>query len=198
MMPLVLASSSRYRQAQLQTLGLSFTCLSPDIDESARPGENAIALARRLAAAKAQAVAVRCQPGALVIGADQTVAFGDVILGKPGSFAAAVAQLRQLRGQTATFHSALALFDTRNATLQLQVVDTVVRYRPLTDTQVNAYLARDKPFDCAGSFKSEALGIALLESVRSDDPTALVGLPLIALTTMLAMAGADVLLAHAP
>lgn len=190
---LVLASSSRYRAAQLQTLGIAFRCESPDIDESPLPGESAVALALRLAAAKSQAVASRCEPGALVIGCDQTVAFGEQVLGKPGDYDAAMRQLQQLRGQTVTFHSALALLDTRNGLLQQQVIDTTVRYRPLTDTQIAAYLERDRPFDCAGSFKSEALGIAILDAVHSDDPTALVGLPLITLTAMLARAGLDVL-----
>ncbi len=191
--PLVLASSSRYRAAQLQTLGLAFRCEAPDIDESLLPGEDATALALRLAAAKAQAVANRCEPGALVIGCDQTVAFGEMILGKPGHYDAALRQLQQLRGQTVIFHSALALLDTRSGLLQQQVIDTSVRYRPLTDAQIAAYLERDRPFDCAGSFKSESLGIAILDAVQSDDPTALVGLPLIALTQMLARAGLDAL-----
>jgi len=178
---------------QLQTLGFSFECQSPDIDESPQPGENASALANRLAAAKARAVTAPCATGAWIIGADQTVAFGEQILGKPGNYANAVHQLQLLRGQTVTFHSALALLDRCSGTLQQAVIDTVVTYRPLNDAQIHAYLEREKPFDCAGSFKSEALGIAILESVRSDDPTALIGLPLIALTRMLAGAGFDVL-----
>lgn len=193
MRSIVLASSSRYRQAQLQTLGLPFTCATPAVDESPRHGESASALAARLAVAKAQAVAARCKPGALVIGSDQTVASGDRILGKPGSFAAAVCQLQALRGQSVIFHSALALLDTANDSLQCDVITTTVRYRSLDDAQIRAYLERDRPFDCAGSFKSEALGIAILDSVHSDDPTALVGLPLIALTRMLAAVGVDVL-----
>lgn len=194
---LLLASSSRYRQAQLQTLGLPFVTARPDVDESPLAGETAINLASRLAAAKARAVAAQLidaqSADALVIGCDQIVAAGERILGKPGHFAAAVAQLQQLRGQTVIFHSAIALLDTRDGSLQEQVIDTAVRYRPLSDAQIVAYLERDLPLDCAGSFKSESLGIAILESVHSEDPTALVGLPLVALTSMLANAGVDVL-----
>ena len=150
-------------------------------------------LAQRLARQKAQAVACAF-PAALVIGCDQTLAFGNAILGKPGSRAAAMQQLQQLRGQTVIFHSALALLDTRDGSTQQAVVDTTVTYRDLTDTHIARYLDRDQPFDCAGSFKSESLGIAILASVQSDDPSALVGLPLIALTAMLTRAGLDVLL----
>lgn len=187
-MQLVLASSSAYRKIQLQTLGLPFDCARPDIDESRLDNESASAMALRLAAAKARAVSAQF-PAALIIGSDQTVAFGEQILGKPGSFDAAVRQLQQLRGQTVIFYSALALLNTTENSLQKQVIETRVCYRPLSDEQIIAYLKRDTPFDCAGSFKSEALGIAILESVRSDDPSALVGLPLIALTTMLTKAG---------
>ncbi len=191
-MPLVLASSSRYRQAQLQTLGVRFICATPAIDESRRTQENARQLAARLAVEKARAVSNRF-PGSQIIGCDQTLAFGERILGKPGSFAAAVAQLQQLRGETVVFHSAIALLNTVDGSLQQQVIDTAVRYRRLSDAQITHYLERDNPLDCAGSFKSESLGIAILDSVSSEDPTALVGLPLIALTQMLANAGVDVL-----
>jgi len=188
MIQLVLASSSAYRKAQLQTLGLPFTCVKPDIDESRINNENAHAMALRLAEEKARAVAKKI-PGSLIIGSDQTVAFGEQILGKPGSLDAAIKQLQLLRGQTVILYSAVALLDTRDNSVQKQIIETTVRYRNLSDAQIVAYLERDKPFDCAGSCKSEALGIAILESVRSDDPTALVGLPLIALTTMLSKAG---------
>lgn len=187
-MQIVLASSSAYRKTQLETLGLPFSCARPDIDESRLDNENASTMALRLAAEKARAVAAQ-HPAALIIGSDQTVAFGEQILGKPGSFDAAVRQLQLLRGQTVIFYSAVTLLDSRSNAIQQQVIETAVRYRELSDAQLIHYLERDKPFDCAGSFKSEALGIAILESVRSDDPTALVGLPLIALTTMLANAG---------
>ena len=187
-MQLVLASSSAYRKSQLQTLGLPFDCARPDIDESRLDKESASAMALRLAVAKAHAVSAQF-PAACIIGSDQTVEFGEQILGKPGSFDAAVTQLQQLRGQTVIFHSALALLNTTDSSLQQQVIETRVCYRLLSDKQIIAYLKRDTPFDCAGSFKSEALGITILESVRSDDPSALVGLPLIALTTMLINAG---------
>ncbi len=191
-MQIVLASSSAYRKIQLQTLGLPFDCARPDIDESRLDNESASAMALRLAVAKAHAVSAQF-PAAFIIGSDQTVAFGEQILGKPGSIDAAVKQLQQLRGQTVIFYSALALLNTTDNSLQQQVIETTVCYRPLSDEQIVAYLERDTPFDCAGSFKSEALGIAILESVRSADPTALVGLPLIALSTMLANVGVDVL-----
>ncbi len=187
-MQLVLASSSAYRKKQLETLGLPFSCVKPDIDESRINNENAHDMALRLAEEKARAVTKKI-PNSLIIGSDQTVAFGEQILGKPGSFDAAIKQLQLLRGQTVIFYSAVALINTANDSVQKQVIETQVRYRHLSDVQIVAYLERDKPFDCAGSFKSEALGIAILESVRSDDPTALVGLPLIALTTMLRNAG---------
>lgn len=192
MMQIVLASSSSYRKKQLQTLGLDFICASPDIDESRHDNESARKLALRLAVEKARIVGKK-YPAALVIGSDQTVACVEQILGKPGSFAAAVNQLQQLRGKQATFYSAIVLLNTVDNTLQQDVIETTVRYRQLTDEQITAYLERDKPFDCAGSFKSEALGIAILESVQSNDPTALIGLPLIALTRMLDLAGIDVL-----
>ena len=187
-MPLVLASSSLYRQIQLQTLGLSFSCARPDIDESRLNNENAHNMALRLAEEKARAVSHQF-PDALIIGSDQTVAFGEQILGKPGTMNAAITQLQKLRGQTVIFYSAVALLDTQSGAVQKTVIETKVCYRDLSDAQIVAYLERDKPFDCAGSFKSEALGIAILEHVSSSDPTALVGLPLIALTTMLSKAG---------
>ena len=189
MMQLILASSSVYRKAQLQTLGLPFSCVKPDIDESRSNNENAYTMALRLAEEKARAVSSQFSD-ALIIGSDQTVAFGEQILGKPGNWDAAVTQLQLLRSQTVIFYSAIALINTTNNSVQKQVVETTVCYRNLSDAQIVAYLERDNPFDCAGSFKSEALGIAILESVRSDDPTALVGLPLIALTTMLTNVGA--------
>jgi septum formation protein len=191
-MQLVLASSSTYRKVQLQTLGLPFHCARPDIDESRQPGESARDLSLRLAVQKAQAVASQC-PDSLIIGSDQTLEFGEQILGKPGSLDAAIKQLQQLRGNTVVFYSAVALLNTADDSVQQQIVETTVHYRQLSDAQIVTYLERDKPFDCAGSFKSEALGIAILESVRSDDPTALVGLPLITLTSMLTAAGVDAL-----
>ncbi|MEZ5539880.1 MAG: Maf family nucleotide pyrophosphatase [Pseudomonadales bacterium] len=195
MKTLVLASSSPYRKAQLQTLGLPFVCASPDIDESAHPHETAISLAERLAVEKARAIAMQF-PKALIIGADQTLAFETQILGKPGNYDAAVQQLQMLSGKTVVLYSALALFDAENNQLQQAVIPTTVRYRQLSAAQIAFYLQKDTPFDCAGSCKSESLGIALLESVRSEDHSALVGLPLIALTTMLNQVGFSPLQAH--
>ncbi|MCC7516601.1 MAG: septum formation protein Maf [Pseudomonadales bacterium] len=192
MRTLILASSSRYRQQQLQTLGLHFSCISPNIDESAKTNETAPALAQRLAEEKARAVAAPFSD-ALIIGADQTLAFGERILGKPGNYERALQQLRELRGQEVVLYSALALFDSNTQQLQQAMIPTQVRYRHLSDAQLANYLERDQPFDCAGSCKCESLGIALLESIRSDDPSALIGLPLIALTTMLTHAGLSVL-----
>ncbi len=194
---IVLASSSPYRKQQLLTLGLNFVCAIPAIDESVLADESAITLATRLAAEKALAVAIQ-HPGAVIISADQTVAFGNRILGKPGTHDAAFHQLQMLRGNTATFHSAIAVLDTKTRHLQQQCIATEVTYRTLTDTEIMNYLQRDEPYDCAGSFKSESLGIAILASVQSSDPSALIGLPLIALTQMLAYAGVDVLAPPAP
>jgi septum formation protein len=185
---LILASSSQYRKAQLQLLGVPFRCASPDIDETRLQNEGAYVMAQRLALAKAQAIAPQ-YPQALIIGSDQTLAFGEQVLGKPGSYEAAFSQLQMLRGQAVELHSALVLMDAKNNTYQQAVVSTTVRYRMLTDEHIANYLERDRPFDCAGSCKCESLGIALLESVSSDDPTALIGLPLIALTTMLNRVG---------
>ncbi|MEZ5494296.1 MAG: Maf family nucleotide pyrophosphatase [Pseudomonadales bacterium] len=195
MSKIVLASSSPYRKTQLETLGLPFVCANPDINESAQKGETAQTLAARLAAEKVQAIAEKF-PNAFIIGADQTLAFEDQILGKPGSYEAAVQQLKALSGKTVVLHSALALLDVASNNLQHAVVPTTVRYRALTDAQIAFYLQQDKPFDCAGSCKSESLGIALLESVTSSDHSALVGLPLIALTTMLNNVGLSPLQAH--
>jgi septum formation protein len=189
---LVLASSSPYRKQQLLTLGLDFICARPDIDETSRDQESAMALAVRLAAEKAQAVATQ-YPDALIIASDQTLALGDQILGKPETFEKAATQLRLLCGQAVTFYSALTLLNTRTHQLDTVTVETQVRYRTLSDAQIHRYLLRDNPVDCAGSFKVEALGIAILASVSSSDPSALIGLPLISLCTLLTAAGVDVI-----
>lgn len=187
---LVLASSSSYRKALLERLGLPFSTQSPDLDESALPGEKALDTALRLAEAKARAVA-SAHPGALVIGSDQVALLGDIALGKPGNHPAATGQLRQMSGRTVVFHSAVCLFDTRSGRLQRDCVQTTVTMRRLSDAQIERYLLADRPYDCAGSAKIEALGITLAESVESSDPTALIGLPLIALTGMLARCGVE-------
>jgi septum formation protein len=193
-MKLVLASTSRYRRELLARLQLPFEVDAPDIDESPRAGESPDATALRLAGEKARAVAQR-HPGALVIGSDQVLMLGDAQLGKPGDFARAFAQLQAMQGREMVFHTALALYNTASGALQTRDVPTRVRIRPLTDAQITAYLHKETPYDCAGSAKSESLGIALMQTMESADPTALVGLPLMALTDMLLAEGVDPLLA---
>lgn len=188
---LVLASSSRYRRELLGRLGVPFESVSPDIDERPLAGEAPHATALRLARAKAQAIGTS-HPDAIVIGSDQVAECDGRALGKPGGFDAAFEQLRFLRGRVAFFHTALCV--VRGAAFEdADVVSTEVRFRTLDDATIERYLRIEEPYDCAGSAKSEALGIALLDAVRSDDPTALVGLPLIRLVSMLAAAGLPVL-----
>ena len=189
--PLVLASTSVYRRELLQRLRLAFSVRSPQTDESQLPGEAPREMALRLAKAKASAVAC-FEPGAWVIGSDQVCACEGRVLGKPGSHDAAAAQLRLLRGRESVFHTAIALV-APDGRAQVQEVPTRVRMRLLSDMQIEAYLRADQPYDCAGSAKSESLGIALVEAISSDDPTAIVGLPLIALCNMLFTAGFPVL-----
>jgi len=185
---LVLASSSAYRRELLQRLRLPFEVDVPAIDETPLAGETPSMTALRLAREKAAAVAAR-HPGALVIGSDQVATLDDEQIGKPGSHAAALAQLQKMRGREVIFHTALCLWDGRNGTHQLQDIRTVVTFRDLPDEELDAYLRIEQPYDCAGSAKNEALGIAILERIDSSDPTALTGLPLIALTGMLRAAG---------
>lgn len=187
---LVLASSSRYRKALLDRLGLVYASVSPDIDESALPGEIPAATAQRLALSKAQRVAADF-PDALIIGSDQVAVLDGRLLGKPGSHAAASAQLQAMSGRETVFQTALVLLDAASGRSDGAVVPTTVRMRQLTVAQIERYLRRDEPYDCAGSAKIEALGITLVESVDSSDPTALIGLPLIALTGMLLRAGIE-------
>lgn len=192
---LVLASTSIYRKQLLERLGIPFDTDRPDLDESALPGETPMATAERLALAKALAVAER-HPGAMIIGSDQ-VAYrqtecGEERFGKPGSVERAVAQLQAMRGQSVFFHTALCLLDTRNGSHQLEAVSTEVRFRWLDDAEIRRYIEQEMPLDCAGSAKSEGLGISLLEYMRGDDPNALVGLPLIALCRLLRQAGVAV------
>lgn len=185
---IVLASSSRYRQGQLSLLRVPFRVAVPAIDETALPGEAPEATARRLALAKAAACAP-AHPDALVIGADQVAELDGRPIGKPGSHAAASAQLRAMSGRSVLFHSALAVLDTRSGIRHAGCTTTQVRFRALAPETVEAYLRADQPYDCAGAAKIESLGICLVESVNSDDPTALIGLPLILLTTQLAAFG---------
>jgi len=189
---LVLASSSAYRKELLSRLQLPFDVAVPDIDETPLPGETPSATALRLAREKAAAVAARL-PGSLVIGSDQVATLNDEQIGKPGSHAAALAQLQKMRGKEVIFHTALCLWDGRvadpAAAAQAEDVQTIVKFRDLSDAELDAYLRIEQPYDCAGSAKNEALGIAILERIDSSDPTALTGLPLIALTGMLRKAG---------
>ena len=185
---LILGSSSPYRRELLERLRLPFEVAVPDIDETPLDDETPEATALRLSLDKAQAIVQR-HPGALVIGSDQVLTLDGRQMGKPGSHDKAREQLRLMRGRTATFHSALCLLDGRTGQSQLADVQTLVTMRDLSDAEIDAYLHLEKPYDVAGSAKSEGLGIALLSRVESDDPTALVGLPLIALTTMLRQAG---------
>ncbi|MBK7661198.1 MAG: septum formation protein Maf [Betaproteobacteria bacterium] len=186
---LVLASGSRYRAELLARLGLPFETWSPDIDETARTGETCAATACRLARAKAEAARVRF-PGAWIIGSDQVADLDGRALGKPGHREGARSQLRAMRGRTVIFQTALCLLAGGEAREAL--VPTQVAFRPLADDEIERYLDREPAFDCAGSAKSEGLGISLLERLAGDDPTALVGLPLVALSAMLREAGAQV------
>lgn len=185
---LVLASTSPYRRELLSRLGLPFSVASPDTDESPLPGEAAETLALRLAEAKARAVAP-AYPQALIIGSDQVAIANGKIYGKPGTHERAVAQLQELSGQSVNFYTALCLYDSRNDSRQICGVPTQVKFRSLSTSEIENYLAREPAYNCAGSAKSEGLGIALLDSLSGDDPNALVGLPLIALCAMLRQAG---------
>jgi septum formation protein len=186
---LILASTSRYRRELLERLRLPFAVEAPLTDETPLAGETPREAAIRLARAKARAVAA-ARPAALVIGSDQTATLdGVAILGKPGSHARAREQLRAASGRTMLFHTALALARQSDGLLDEQVVDTRVRFRTLSDQEIDAYLRAEQPYDCAGAAKSEGLGIALLEAIEGPDPTALIGLPLIALSDALRRAG---------
>ncbi|MDH5536130.1 MAG: Maf family nucleotide pyrophosphatase [Betaproteobacteria bacterium] len=188
---LVLASTSAYRRALLERLGLGFEVAAPGVDETPLPREAPERTALRLAEAKARAVTIR-HPAALIIGSDQLAVLGGEALGKPGTHAAAVEQLRRIRGREVVFHTALCLFDAASGEVQLDNVPTTVVLRKLTDAQIERYLALERPYDCAGSARIEGLGIALVERVASEDPSALIGLPLIALTTMLKNRGVEI------
>lgn len=185
---LILASSSAYRRELLGRLRLPFEAIAPHVDETPLPGEAPEATALRLARDKAHAIA-RLYPGALVIGSDQVATLDGAQIGKPGDHARALAQLQTMRGRRVVFHTALCLWDGRTDTFELDNVQVFVDFRDLPDAELDAYLRIEQPYDCAGSAKNEGLGIALLERIDSSDPTALTGLPLIALTGMLRRAG---------
>ena len=183
-LPLVLASSSPYRRELLARLGVPFEWQSPDIDESRRPGEPPDALSRRLAETKARAIAGRYNRH-LIIGSDQVAALGQDVLTKPGGLEQARTQLARASGQRLTFHTALALLDSETGHCRVEVDTTETCFRTLQADEIERYLAAEQPFDCAGSFKVEGLGITLFEEVATGDPTALVGLPLIRLAALL-------------
>ncbi|MGH8282656.1 MAG: Maf family protein [Gammaproteobacteria bacterium] len=187
-MQIILASSSPYRRALLERLGLAFRYAAPSLDEMPHNGETPQIMVRRLARAKVQTVATR-YAGSIIIGSDQVAALDGVILGKPGSHERAVAQLTALSGQSVLFFTGLCVLDTRTQQSQEHLDQTRVRFRSLSAAEVEHYLYAEQPYNCAGSFKSEGLGIGLLESVESQDPTALIGLPLITLCRFLREAG---------
>jgi septum formation protein len=188
---LILGSTSPYRKALLQRLGLSFATVNPGVDETPVAGEKPADLARRLARAKAQAVAAR-HPEAVVIGSDQVADLHGSAMGKPRTHDRAMAQLRQMSGQTAVFHTALCVTCLATGFEQVEVAAVRVVFRSLDDLEIERYLLAEQPYDCAGSAKSEGLGIALLERIDSDDPTALIGLPLMRTCKMLRAAGISI------
>lgn len=185
---LLLASSSRYRRILLERLGLRFDVAAPEVDESERPGEGPEALALRLAEDKARAVNAH---GTVVIGSDQAASLGDRLLRKPGGHGAALNQLVACQGRTVTFHTAVCVLRHDSGESWRHVDHTRVRFATRSRAELDRYLTIERPFDCAGGFKAEGLGIALFEGIESVDPTALIGLPLIRLTAMLRAAGLD-------
>lgn len=189
---LILASSSPYRRALLEKLGLPFDIVSPDVDETPLTGENPQAMVERLALLKAQTVA-RSRPGTLIIGSDQAAVLDGKIIGKPLTHENAVAQLRISSGRRMVLYTALVLLDADSGRAQSEVVPFSVVFRQLSNEQIENYLQREQPYNCAGSVKSEGLGIVLLEKLEGDDPNTLVGLPLIRLTRMLEREGVSVL-----
>jgi septum formation protein len=194
---LILGSTSRYRRELLQRLRIAFDVVSPDVDETPLPGETPHALATRLALAKAQAVAA-LHPNAVVIGSDQVADLNGEPLGKPGTHERAVLQLQRMRGQTVIFQTAVSVVCQASGFEQTELAQIKVRFRDLSDDEIEAYLRAEEPYDCAGSAKSEGLGIALLDAIDNDDPTALIGLPLIRTARLLRAAGIDLLGAMKP
>lgn len=189
---LVLASTSPYRSALLARLGLPFETSTPEIDESPHDGENALDLAQRLAREKAEQVARQAnRADAIVVGADQSAALGTITLGKPGNFSAALAQLESCQGRSVRFYTATTVVDCNSGSMWHDIDTTEVRFRNRTTEQLGRYLDREQPYDCAGGFKVEGLGITLFEAIETRDPTALIGLPLIWLTGVLGELGLD-------
>lgn len=189
---LILASSSQYRREVLKKLYLPFTCISPEIDETPLVGESPEKTSLRLAEAKARKVA-ESEPNALIIGCDQVATVDGMQIGKPGNHPNAVKQLTMLSGKEVIFHSAICLYDSSSQSMQSTIVPYYVKFKTLTSLQIETYLRLEQPYDCAGSAKSEGMGITLLEYMRGDDPNALIGLPVIALVNMLQQSGIDVL-----
>jgi septum formation protein len=189
---LILGSTSIYRRELLDRLRIPFSVESPHVDEAALPGETPADLAQRLALAKAQAVAERF-PEAVVIGSDQVADLDGTALGKPGQHARAALQLRQMSGRLVVFQTAIAVVCVASGFCQQALAPVKVTFRDLSDAEIENYLRAEQPYDCAGSAKSEGLGIALLERIDNDDPTALVGLPLIRTAALLRAAGIDLL-----
>jgi septum formation protein len=185
---LVLGSTSAYRRELLSRLRVPFDVLPPKVDETPRPGERPAELAIRLAAAKAEAVA-RQRPEAVVIGSDQVADLDGEPLGKPGNHANALVQLTRMSGKTVVFQTAVTVMCRESGFAQHEIAPVRVRFRTLQGAEIEAYLRAEQPYDCAGSAKSEGLGIALLDAIESDDPTALIGLPLIRTARMLRAAG---------
>ena len=188
---LVLASTSPYRRELLQRLGVAFRTMAPDVDETRRQDESPDALVLRLSEAKARAGASQ-YPGALVIGSDQVAVCGNEVLGKPGNHEAACVQLARLSGQQVIFLTGLCLYDASSDEVRVDLVPYQVTFRQLTDQQIDRYLKVEQPYNCAGSFKSEGLGISLFESMQGEDPNALIGLPLIRLTSWLNATGINI------
>jgi len=192
MKKLILASSSPYRRALLDKLGLPYECISPDINESARDGESPETLARRLALEKAQAIAQH-HGDALIIGSDQVAVLDGALIGKPLNHDRARDQLLRASGRCVRFVTGLCLLDSDSQQSQVEAIDFRVHFRRLSADQVERYLKREQPYQCAGSFKAEGLGIALFERLEGDDPNSLIGLPLIRLIRMLENAGVQVI-----
>jgi len=190
--PLILGSSSIYRRELLERLQLPFSVVSPEVDETPLPGETPPDTALRLAQAKAHKVAAQ-HSTALIIGCDQVATLDGLQIGKPLTHDNAVRQLQLMRGRSVLFHSALCLLDAGSGGMQADVVATEVIFRELSDAQIERYLLKEQPYHCAGSAKSEGLGIALIQALRGDDPNALIGLPLIRLVTMLQKEGVNVI-----
>ena len=189
---LILASSSIYRRELLTHLQIPFTCISPDVDETILTGEQPQETAIRLAQVKARKVA-DSHTDALIIGCDQVATLDGIQLGKPLNHDNATKQLRMMRGREVTFHSALCLYNAAKQIMQAEVVPYVVQFRNLSDAQIESYLVKEQPYHCAGSAKSEGLGIAIIERMIGEDPNALIGLPLIKLVNMLQNEGVNVI-----